>query len=74
MCLHCSAFKATAPASLAASDMCEGAYVSGYIASHTSTFPDDQGMMEHLSGRFSPDLHSPVGSNLEGILAEVRAL
>ena len=37
---RCSAFKATAPASVAASDRCEGTYVSGHIASHSSIFPD----------------------------------
>ena len=64
----CSAFMATAPATLAALDSCEGAYVSGHIASHTSTFPYVQGMIEHPSGCLPSDLHSPVGSKLEGIL------
>ena len=63
-----------APASLGASDTCEGAYESGHVASHTSTFPDFHGMMEHPSGRFPLDLHSPVGSGREGILVEVKAL
>ena len=70
----CSAFKATAPASLGASVTCEGAYVSGHIVSHTSTFPDFHAMMEHPSDRFPSDLHSPVGSSQEGILVEIRAL
>ena len=47
--------------------------MSGHIVSHTNTFPDFHGMMEHPFGRFPSDLHSPVGSSREGILVEIRA-
>ena len=35
---------------------CEGACVSGHMASQTSTFPLFQGIMEHPSGHFPSDL------------------
>ena len=48
----CSACAATTPAPLTAAGRCEGANVSGHVASHTNNFPHCHGRMEHPSGRF----------------------
>ena len=72
--LSSSACAATALASLAAAEICEGAKVSGHVASHTNALTGVQGKMKHLSGCFPPALYSPVDSYREGTLAEVNAL
>ena len=47
-----SALSATAPASLVASVMWDGAIVSGHVASHTRTRPPFHGTIVAPSGRF----------------------
>ena len=58
----CSARSATNPGSLEAKAMCEGARVSGHVASHTSTQPQLQGMIDAPLGRLPSEQHKPVGS------------
>ena len=54
-----SACAATTPAPLTAAETCEGAWVSGHVASHTRTFPHLHGRMEQPSGRFPSDQYRP---------------
>ena len=65
----CSACSATNPGSLEAKAMCEGARVLWYVASHTSTQPQLQGMIDIPSGRLPSERHKSVGSRWAGIPA-----
>ena len=70
----CSACSATNPGPLEAKAMCEGARVSGHVASHTSTRPQLQGMIDAPSGRLPSERHKPVGSRWAGIPAADKYL
>ena len=62
-----SASSATAPASLVASVMWDGANVSGHVASHTRTRPPFHGTIVAPSGCLPSDHEMPVGSRCAGI-------
>ena len=70
----CSACSATNPGSLEAKAMCEGARVSGHVASYTSTRPQLQGMIDVPSGCLPSEQHKPVGSRWAGIPAADKCL
>lgn len=69
----CFGSAATAPASLTANNECDGARVSGHMASQTRTFPHFHGSIESPSGLFPSDQKRPVGSRWLGILADSNA-
>ena len=62
-----SASSATAPASLVASVMWDGANVSGHVASHTRTRPPFHGTIVAPSGRLPSSREMPIGSRCAGI-------
>ena len=67
-----SAKAATAPASLLALEVYEGAKVSGLVASYTKSQPFFHGTMVTPSGRFPSDRWRPDGSRWDRVLAKVN--
>ena len=57
------------PAPLAAAETCEGAWVSGQVASQTRNLPHLNGKMVQLSGCFPSEWYNPEVSSLDGMLA-----
>ena len=69
-----SACFATAPASLPARSMWDGAKVSGQVASQTKMRPLFQGRIVTPSDLFPSDLQIPTGSRWANILADPKDL
>ena len=67
-----SARLATAPGPFGIMEECDGANVSGHVASHTKIRPIFQGMVVASSGRFPSDWEIPDGSRRNGTLAVAR--
>ena len=64
--LFTSATAAAAPAPAAERCRCEGARVSGHVASHRRHRPRDQGTRVTPSGRLASDRLRPGGSRMDG--------
>ena len=69
---RCSPCAATAPASLAAAEICEGAKVSGQVASHTNTFQTSKAEWSSIHQGASNLPCTALGFNWEETLAEVN--
>ena len=67
-----SARLATAPGPFGMMEECDGANVSGHVASHTKIQPLFQRIVVAPSGRFPSDWEIPDGSRRDGTLAVAR--